>query len=87
MVKDDSILGEDDTVAKINTTVGAKDNDSKSSDNTPLYIALGIALVIIIILVIIIVRKPKKVESDSVAKDDIEPKEEPKTEPKEEKNE
>ena len=87
MVKDDSILGEDDTVAKINTTVGAKGNDSKSSDNTPLYIALCIALVIIIILVIIIVRKPKKVEIDSVAKDDIEPKEEPKTEPKEEKNE
>ncbi len=78
-VNDSSVLGEDDAVANVNAAKEAAKKDS-DSNNTILYIALGVCVVIIVGLVAVILRKPKKEKK-------VEVKEEPKKETTEEKTE
>lgn len=78
-VNDSSVLGEDDAVANVNAAKEAAKKDS-DSNNTILYIALGVCVVIIVGLVAVILRKPKKEKKEEV-------KEEPKKETTEEKTE
>ena len=80
-VKDDSIVGKDDDAMKVNSI--ATTGEKSSTDNTILYVALGIsAAVIVILLVALIARKPKKVEQAPVATEEPKTEEPVKEEPK-----